>query len=81
MLRARKATHIRADFGDEGLRNIPANPRNGVKTHDHILELTQSIGNLRTHLRNGRIQPIDLDEVPPNQEPLMGTNMAHQGLL
>ena len=80
MLGTRKPGHIGPDFGQQDLRCALTHPRNAVQQGNRLVLGRQVLSSHRTNALDGFIQVIDLAELLGQQEPVVGCEIALQGL-
>jgi serine/threonine protein kinase len=79
--RAAKAAQIGADLGEQDLRGPPADAWDRLHSLQLGLKRAQARSNLSAHSLQTGIEEVDVGELLGNQEPLMRTELASQGLL
>jgi hypothetical protein len=80
MLRTGEAAHVGSDRSLDDFSQSPLDPWNRLQTLELCLKRSQTLGNLPAHMRNRFVQAVNMGELLLDQEPMVRSETALQGL-
>src|SRR5260370_41432450 len=66
------AAHVRSDLGEDDFGQAPLDAWDGLQTLEVLLKRPQARRNLLAQMRNSLIEAVDMSELLPDQEAMMG---------
>lgn len=75
-MRGREPLHVRADLRHQGFGDAVTDPENRIQALDCFLIRAHALDHLGAHLRDGRIQDVDVRERLGDQQALVRPDPA-----
>jgi hypothetical protein len=75
-----EAAHIGSDLGKQHLSQAPLDPWDRLQTRELCLKRAQTLSNLLAHMCNRFVQTVNMGELLLDQEAMVISEMALQGL-